>query len=457
MFRMGVMVLFSLALIGCGASAPPSPTLSAGPIAKAIHKELASRTHYTHRKPQAAMDRALDQLYAARGYRPLWNDPAALHALMMGRGGFAALVEDGLRPEHYQDADWVARASRVYGQGVSARERAAFELQTSRRYLRALSHVAYGKVNPASIGTQWDTAPTAVDQRLSLVWAGLAAEAGTAAAAFAQARPEAPEYGHLRTALALQGGDAKRDAQLRVNLERMRWLHRDLPASYVLVDIAGYRLRYLRPDGEIWESRVVVGKPYRETPTFRSEIDELTVNPTWTVPPTIFLKDIAPKAKQDAAGTLKAKHLRAIDGQGRDVPLDTIDWDDPRSVILRQDPGPKNPLGQIKISFDNPYQVYLHDTSNPERFEQDERADSSGCIRVEHALQLAEMLLKDSRTDADLSQKVAEGRTQRIGLKRSVPVLLHYATVEIDDAGAVQFQDDFYGRDPILLEALDRS
>jgi murein L,D-transpeptidase YcbB/YkuD len=225
----------------------------------------------------------------------------------------------------------------------------------------------------------------------------------------------------------------------------------------VLVDIASYRVRYQRPTGDSWESKVVVGRPYRETPAFRSEIDKLTVNPTWTVPPTIFEQDIAPKAQQNAAATLERKHLRAIDGQGREVPPDSIDWSDSRSVILRQDPGPENPLGQIKISFDNPYQVYLHDTPSRALFEEDARANSSGCIRVENALELAQLLLEDSATAADLQQLVSEGRTKEIKLKRVIPVLLHYSTVDVTPAGEVVFRKDIYDRDPALLAALDQT
>ncbi|HEY1077404.1 MAG TPA: L,D-transpeptidase family protein [Fontimonas sp.] len=401
------------------------------------------------------MDRALEALYATRGYRPLWNDPAALAALM--GPGFGALAEDGLRVDAYVLDNWAERGRAIYADGVGAAERANFDLQISRRYLRALSNVAYGRVDPANVGTLWETAPTAIDQRLAMSWAALSAQAGDVGSAFAQARPTAPVYGQLRAALALQHDNPQRAAQLRVNLERARWLYQDLPETYVLVDIASYRLRYQRPSGEVWESKVVVGRPFRETPAFRSQIDRLTVNPSWTVPPTIFEQDVAPKARRDAAATLAKKHLRAIDGQGREVPLESIDWSDSRSVILRQDPGPENPLGQVKISFDNPYQVYLHDTPSRALFEEDARANSSGCIRVENVVELAQLLLQDSATTADLAQLIRDGKTREVKLKREIPVLLHYSTVDVSPSGEVVFQKDIYDRDPVLLDALDRT
>ncbi|MDP9141548.1 MAG: L,D-transpeptidase family protein [Pseudomonadota bacterium] len=458
MSKSGITALLAALLWGCGiGQSPPnkSSQVAQGPIAQAIHEDLAARIAIPLSKPHSAMDRALEALYAVRGYQALWNDPATLAALM--GPGFGALAEDGLRAETYVLEDWVDRGRQVYADGVSARERASFDLQISRRYLRALSNVAYGKVNPASVGTQWETAPTAVDQRVAMAWVALAAQTGGVRSAFALARPPAPLYEQLRSALALQTADPQKASQLRVNLERTRWLFQDLPASYVLVDIASYRVRYQRPSGEVWESKVVVGRPYRETPAFRSEIDKLTVNPTWTVPPTIFEKDIAPKAQQNAAATLAKKHLRAIDGQGNEVPLDSIDWSDSRSVILRQDPGPENPLGQIKISFDNPYQVYLHDTPSRALFEEDARANSSGCIRVENVLELARLLLEDSATTADLQRLVSDSKTKEIKLNRVIPVLLHYSTVDVTPAGEVVFEKDIYNRDPALLAALDQT
>lgn len=457
--RTGTIALLAVMLCSCGIGQTPvgksSPAAAQGPLAQAIRENLAMRTAVPLRKPQSAMDRALEALYASRGYRALWDDPAALDALM--GPGFDALAEDGLPAQAYVPEDWAERRRQVYADGVDVAERARFDLGISRRYLRALANVAYGKVNPASVGTRWEAAPTAIDQRIAMPWVALAAQTGAVRSAFARVRPATPLYEQLRSALALQGSDPDRAAQLRVNLERTRWLFQDLPPSYVLVDIASYRLRYQRPGGAVWESKVVVGRPYRETPAFRSQIDRLTVNPTWTVPPTIFEHDIAPKARRDAAATLRQKHLRAIDGQGREVPLESIDWSDARSVILRQDPGPENPLGQIKISFDNPYLIYLHDTPSRALFGADERANSSGCIRVENALELARLLLDDSATAADLDQLVRDGKTREIELQQSIPVLLHYSTVDVTADGQVVFEKDIYGRDPVLLEALDRT
>lgn len=258
------------------------------------------------------------------------------------------------------------------------------------------------------------------------------------------------------TRTRLNATDAQREQQLRVNLERARWLLHDLPPSYVFVDIAGFAIAYYREEGQVWRSRVIVGKEYRETPSLRSAVDQLVFNPTWTVPPGIFRKDIAPAARHDPEGVLEKKQLRAFDGQRRELPLSKIDWDDPKSVILRQDPGPQNPLGRVKLEFPNDHLVYLHDTPDPQLFERDDRTDSSGCIRVENALELARLMLDaQPGPKPDVQALLGDGRTRELRLARPVPVILQYWTVAVSGDGTVLFRPDIYGRDPAVLKALE--
>ena len=144
--------------------------------------------------------------------------------------------------------------------------------------------------------------------------------------------------------------------QIRLNMERARWLLHGLPESFVLVDIAGYRLSYFRPNGEIWRSRIVVGRPYRRTPSLRSEITHLTVNPTWTIPPTILREDVLPAVRRDL-GYLWRERIQVLSPSG--APLDPweIDWSRPGNVVLRQSPGPHNALGELVVRFPNNHMV----------------------------------------------------------------------------------------------------
>jgi murein L,D-transpeptidase YcbB/YkuD len=261
------------------------------------------------------------------------------------------------------------------------------------------------------------------------------------------------------TLAALGVPAAARVDQIRVNLERARWVLYALQGRLVLVDVAGFELRYFDPDGE-WRTRVIVGRPYRRTPIFRSTIRYLVLNPTWTVPPTILAQDVLPAMRRDRS-YLARKALRVLDSRGREVDPRNIDWARTSAkgfpYQLRQDPGPENALGRIKFMFPNPYAVYLHDTPSQALFGKSERAGSSGCIRVEHPIHLAELLLADPGkwSREAIERAIATGKTQTVNLREPVPVILMYWTIDVDPDGTVYFKRDLYQRDPPVLRALD--
>jgi murein L,D-transpeptidase YcbB/YkuD len=248
--------------------------------------------------------------------------------------------------------------------------------------------------------------------------------------------------------------------QLRVNLDRGRVLLQDLPQEFIVVNVAGFDLYYVRGQEIAWTTRVQVGKPYRQTPIFRSEINYLVFNPTWTVPPGIIKADILPAARRDTA-VFARKKLKVLDASGREVDPATVDWSRFRSghipYTLRQDPGPDNALGRVKLMFPNPYLVYLHDTPSQSLFDRAERSFSSGCVRVQDALKLAELVLDDeSRWNAaSIAAVVAGRRLQNVTLRRKVPVLLAYWTAWVSSAGVTNFRRDIYGQDAKWAAALD--
>lgn len=249
---------------------------------------------------------------------------------------------------------------------------------------------------------------------------------------------------------------ATRIDQLRVNLERARWLLHDVPADFLLVDIAGYRATLYRDGEKHWASRVQVGKPFRETPVFRSAIDHVTLNPTWTVPPTIYKEDILPRLREDP-GYLVRNNIRVLDPGGRQLARDEVDWTRPGNVILRQDAGPGSALGQAAIRFRNPYSVYLHDTPHQALFQKHQRAFSSGCIRVEGALELVALLLEGTPgwQGEALQTALDSGRTRNVFLKAPLPILMAYWTVSFDEQGRPGFKPDIYARDGAVLKRLD--
>lgn len=246
--------------------------------------------------------------------------------------------------------------------------------------------------------------------------------------------------------------------QIRVNLERARWVLHNLPDEFVLADIAGFGVSYFRNGGVIWASRAQVGKPFRKTPVFRSEITYLDINPTWTVPPTILNNDILPKLKKDP-DYLSKKDMRVLTFAGKPVDESTIDWSmypgKTFPYMIRQNPGPKNALGRIKFMFPNKHAIYLHDTPSKSLFGRTERALSSGCIRIENPYDFGVLLLNNGQWDkARIQTTVDSGKTTSVSLDRPVTVILMYWTVDTTTEGDVIFKNDIYNRDPAVLSAL---
>ena len=248
--------------------------------------------------------------------------------------------------------------------------------------------------------------------------------------------------------------------QIRINIERTRWVLHAISGQFVITDIAGFEVFVYKDDKIVWTSRVQVGKPYRRTPVFKSEIKYLDLNPTWTIPPGILAKDILPAVKKNP-NYLKDRNINVIDRAGQKVNQKTIDWSKYTGrnfpYQLRQDPGPANALGLIKIMFPNKHLVYIHDTPSKALFERTDRTFSSGCIRTEKPFELAEILLDDpDKWNMDsFKQVIDSGRTQTVTLAKPVPVLLFYWTVAVSPDGTVRFKKDPYKRDTEVLQGLN--
>jgi murein L,D-transpeptidase YcbB/YkuD len=248
--------------------------------------------------------------------------------------------------------------------------------------------------------------------------------------------------------------------QIRVNLERGRWTLHEIKGDFVLVDVAGFHVSFFRDNEPIWTSKVVVGRDSRETPIFRSTITYVVFNPTWTIPPGILVKDKLPELKRNP-GALKRMNIRVLDGSGREVNPYSVNWAKygpgrlpPYQFV--QDPGPNNALGLVKIMFPNPYLVYLHDSPAKSLYEQDQRAFSSGCIRVQRPFELTELVLNDPQWNRPAIDAVlATKQTRTVNLKQPIPVLILYWTAQPRPDGQVNFRKDLYGRDAVTLAALN--
>ena len=247
--------------------------------------------------------------------------------------------------------------------------------------------------------------------------------------------------------------------QLRASLERMRWVFRDLPSDYLVVDIAGFHALLVLDGEQVWETRVQVGKPYHATPVFKDTMRYLDFNPTWTIPPGILSKETVPAIRKDP-GYLSRNNMSVVTTSGTIVDPSTIDWPATASkgfpYMIRQEPGDRNALGRVKFMFPNQYMVYLHDTPSKGLFARSERAFSHGCIRTQNPFDLAELLLADQGWDrARIDQAVASKKNTRVNLEEPITVLLLYWTAEADAEGTVFFRKDIYNRDAPIIKGLD--
>lgn len=249
--------------------------------------------------------------------------------------------------------------------------------------------------------------------------------------------------------------------QIKVNLERGRWVLHDLDSAFLAVNVAAFRIYYIAGERILWQARTVVGQPFRETPVFRTTLKYLVFNPTWTVPAVILDEDVLPELRRNPMKALKQRGLKVIDRSGNEIDPRTIDWVRYSSknlpYTLRQDPGDDNALGRVKFVLPNPYAVYLHDTPRQDLFTRPQRAFSSGCIRVENALELARLLLNDETrwSRAAIDSVVSTDETRTVSLRRPLPVLVLYWTAWVGADGRVNFRADLYGRDARVLRALN--
>ncbi|MRR33343.1 peptidoglycan-binding protein, partial [bacterium] len=261
-------------------------------------------------------------------------------------------------------------------------------------------------------------------------------------------------------AMAVSAADRLR--QIEVNMERWRWLPAELGERYVQVNIADFTLSVIENDFTIMSMRAIVGKDFQKTPVFTGRISDVELNPYWTIPATIASTEIIPEIRKNRAYLARNK-IRVYRGWGpsaRRINPSSINWSrltgKDLPFWLRQDPGPKNPLGAVKFLFPNEYDVYIHGTPFHELFERDSRGFSHGCIRIESPLELAEYLL---HAPADWSSEsllaaIETGENLSIRLSDPIPVHILYFTAWVDETGTVNFRDDVYGHDEALARAL---
>jgi len=264
-----------------------------------------------------------------------------------------------------------------------------------------------------------------------------------------------------RTLAELNVPVSDRLRQIELNLERWRWLPRELGDHYLLVNIADFRVSAVEQGKTVLSLPAVVGNGFRKTPVFSSKLRYIEFAPYWFVPPTILKEDKLPLLRK-GSDYLERNHYELVGWDGQTpVDLESVDWkhldEEHFPGLLRQKPGPWNPLGRVKFMLPNDYAVYLHDTPDRHLFWQRQRSFSSGCIRVQHPEQLAAYLLKAQGWDEEEVRTAMRGKTpQRVSLRTPLPVHVLYWTAWVDEDGLLHFRNDIYDRDADLDVALRR-
>lgn len=241
-----------------------------------------------------------------------------------------------------------------------------------------------------------------------------------------------------------------------LNLDRMRAESPDMEDRFVFVNIPSTELRVIENGVTTFQTNAIVGKVERKTPTLKSEIFQAKLNPDWTVPAKIAKIDML-RHELEEPGYFASKNVRVYTSDGHEVDPRTINWRDVKKTgyfpyRLKQDAGPENALGPMKLDFQNDYSVFIHGTSAPKLFAKQDRFFSSGCVRVDDPIGLATFLLQDdpSWNRERVEAVVKSGKITYAKLARPIPLHIVYMTAWVDEQGVANFRSDVYGNDPSI-------
>lgn len=227
----------------------------------------------------------------------------------------------------------------------------------------------------------------------------------------------------------------QRIEQILINMHRMMWIPGINSQQVIEVNIPEFMLNVYEGGAKAFDMKVVVGKEGANTTMFSGDLNQIVFSPYWNIPQSIVRDEIMPAIKNDPS-YLKKHHMEIVK-KNDSLP------------VIRQVPGPDNPLGKVKFLFPNSYDIFFHDTPKKELFEKNKRAYSHGCIRLEDAKQLASFLLKDdpSWTEDRIEKAMNSGKEQFVKVKKPVPVMITYFTAWVDEHGELNFRDDVYKHD----------
>jgi murein L,D-transpeptidase YcbB/YkuD len=448
----GTAVLSPGSLTGEPSTAPQPPSK----LQELVSGSLSS---FIDRKPEQT---AAGAFYQTRNYQPIWT--GSPEALKRAEGAIAFLrniKSEGLEPRDYPTPDLSGN--------LSEEQAAKAELQLTGSILRYARHASSGRVSYTRVSASILYPDHAADPAEVLNKVASAPDMNVVLQSF---EPQQPGFVALKAALAKElatpeqatslqdreaskkhrGKDADERSQKKngvesivANMERWRWLPRDLGETHVVVNIPDYTLGVYKDDALVWHTKILVGKPGNlATPLLSETMKFLTVNPTWNVPPSIIRNEYLPALARDP-GALERIGLRVSNNPDG-------------SLRVYQPPGERNALGRIRFNFPNQFLVYQHDTPNKNLFARDSRAFSHGCMRVENPEKYAEVLLSLSQPAEGYSiariRSLYGDQERTINLKQPIPVHVTYQTAFVDKQGQLNFRHDVYGLDTATLKLM---
>lgn len=419
----------TLALLGCATPESESPE----PIALQSDEDTGNAAEAP---TQLVAGEPLDgpllrRFYARRDFEPVWTtreaQAKALKAAVLRAQGH------GLDPDLF----YASLLRRIDTFPPDRRE-----LLLTHAVLTYAEALAFGALPPGQRKNIEALLPEPVDVTEVL---DAALDGPDPVAAIEALAPQSPTYMALRQALQQHQqanrpsrAQANRQRLIEANLERQRWLPRDLPADRVWVNVPDQQLVLYRDDRPVFVTRVVVGEATerKQSPEFNTRIESALFNPPWIIPHDIVEADIRPMLQRDPLYLVRNKIVLLPNGDAE------------------QAPGPQAGLGAVMFEMPNRFDVYLHDTPDKEAFSRDNRRISNGCIRVHNPLEFAALLMEEPVEV--ILKKVATGETARKSLPKPVPVFVLYHTAFSSAGRELEIRPDFYGRDEVLWQRLQK-
>jgi L,D-transpeptidase YcbB len=435
-------------------TAPAAPT-SSDPIVAEIRAKLKDPAL---RKAANSDDvAALETFYAARSGAPLWITTMGFSARAQ-----ALIAEIQNAPSWGLPAD-AFDLPRANDLPATTGAQAIDEIKLSLAALKYARYARGGRMVPGRVSNLFDQKPELVAPKTVL--AELESSASPAAY-LVSLQPKHSQFAALRKLLVKAVANAKARGRkptadpmvqrILVNMERWRWMPADLGNYYVWNNVPSFITRVMKDGKSIYVEKVIVGQLKYATPLFSAPMRSIEFNPDWTVPDTIKYEDLAPRLKQGSLDgsrdiSILTNNKLSVSYQGKPVNAASVDWSrvNFRNYTFTQEPGPDNVLGVLKFNFPNRHAIYMHDTLQPELFNETDRTLSHGCIRVRQPDRLAALLLAEDKgwSAQQVKDMLAKGKNTGVVLKTPLPVHLTYFTAVIDAQGKFQTYNDVYGLD----------